>query len=150
MQQAVAIANRPQEDERLQRKLWLAIACHLIQTAAEQPNGTPVSLRKNLCIACPAGSHGLPPMDHRSQGESIKKINDLMREAGGLLKIEDILPLFPDFVQIDNFKDAICQSLEDYNTQIAGLKSEMDDATRIADALRWVTIPQEKQYVAFA
>ena len=59
-----------------------------------------------------------------------------MREAGGLLKIEDILPLFPDFVQIDNFKEAICQSLEDYNSQIAGLKSEMDDVTRISDALR--------------
>ena len=72
-----------------------------------------------------------------------------MREAGGLLKIEDILPLFPDFVQIDNFKDAICQSLEDYNTQIAGLKTEMDDATRIADALRWVNIPREKQSVVF-
>ncbi len=61
-----------------------------------------------------------------------------MREAGGLLKIEDILPLFPDFVQIDNFKEAICQSLEDYNSQIAGLKSEMDDVTRISDALRYL------------
>ena len=149
MQQAVAIANRPQEDERLQRKLWLAIACHLIQTAAEQPNGTPVSLRTErayalLVLQVPVLSanqsrchiHRLFLTVHRSQGESIKKINDLMREAGGLLKIEDILPLFPDFVQIDNFKDAICQSLEDYNTQIAGLKTEMDDATRIADALR--------------
>jgi hypothetical protein len=73
------------------------------------------------------------------QGESINKINDLMREAGGLLKIEDILPLFPDFARIDTFKDAICHSLEDYNSQIAGLKTEMDDVTRIADALRHLT-----------
>lgn len=70
------------------------------------------------------------------QTAKIKEINELMREAGGLLKIENILPLFPDFVQIDNFKEAICQSLEDYNSQIAGLKSEMDDVTRISDALR--------------
>ena len=57
-----------------------------------------------------------------------------------MLKIEDILPLFPDFVQIDNFKEAICQSLEDYNSQIAGLKSEMDDVTRISDSLRYTEI----------
>ena len=70
------------------------------------------------------------------QGARITKINEFMREAGGALRIEDILPLFPDFVQIDAFKEAICQSLEDYNAQIAHLKSEMADATRIADALR--------------
>lgn len=63
-------------------------------------------------------------------------MNDLMRQADGLIKIEDVLPLFPDFVQIDDFKDAICQSLSDYNEQIAELRAKMDDATRIADALR--------------
>ena len=46
-------------------------------------------------------------------------MNDLMRQANGLIKIEDVLPLFPDFVQIDDFKEAICQSLADYNEQIA-------------------------------
>lgn len=45
-----------------------------------------------------------------------------MKEAGGLLKIEDILPFFPDFVHIDEFKDAICSSLEEYNRQIEDLK----------------------------
>lgn len=29
-----------------------------------------------------------------------------------LLKIEDILPFFSDFVTIDHFKDAICNSLK--------------------------------------
>ena len=38
--------------------------------------------------------------------------------TGGLLKLEDILPFFPDFVMIDNFKDAICDSLERYNRQV--------------------------------
>jgi hypothetical protein len=38
--------------------------------------------------------------------------------AGGLLKIEDVLPFFPDFVTIDNFKEAICDSLERYNKQV--------------------------------
>ena len=67
-------------------------------------------------------------------------MNDLMRQADGLIKIEDVLPLFPDFVQIDDFKDAICQSLSDYNEQISDLKAKMDDAARIADALRYVVL----------
>jgi hypothetical protein len=27
-------------------------------------------------------------------------VNELLREAGGAIKIEDILPLFPDFAQV--------------------------------------------------
>ena len=63
-------------------------------------------------------------------------MSEFLKETKGLVKIEDILPLFPDFVQIDAFKEAICQSLEDYNHHIDALKAEMADATRIADALR--------------
>ncbi|XP_033628364.1 vacuolar protein sorting-associated protein 18 homolog [Asterias rubens] len=52
------------------------------------------------------------------------------------LKIEDILPFFPDFVTIDHFKDAICSSLADYNQHIESLKNEMKDATESAKAIR--------------
>eukprot|EP01137_Pigoraptor_chileana_P002429 Opistho-2@41258 len=53
-----------------------------------------------------------------------------------LLKIEDILPFFPDFTTIDHFKDAICASLDDYNKHIDNLKKEMDEATQSAKAIR--------------
>eukprot|EP01133_Synstelium_polycarpum_P000223 gene223-271_t len=53
-----------------------------------------------------------------------------------LLKIEDILPFFPDFTVIDDFKEEICKSLEDYNQYIDELKNEMDDATSSADLIR--------------
>lgn len=56
--------------------------------------------------------------------------------TGGLLKIEDILPFFPDFVTIDKFQGPIQHSLEVYNKQIENLKVQMDEATDIADALR--------------
>ncbi len=55
---------------------------------------------------------------HPVQEANIRAVNQLLRQAGGVVKIEDVLPLFPDFVQIDAFKDAICQSLEDYNAQV--------------------------------
>lgn len=70
------------------------------------------------------------------QGQNSQKVNDLLRDSGGLVKIEDILPLFPDFAQVDSFKEAICKSLSEYNEQIESLKVEMADATQIADALR--------------
>eukprot|EP00698_Gefionella_okellyi_P003047 TRINITY_DN12868_c0_g1_i1.p1 TRINITY_DN12868_c0_g1~~TRINITY_DN12868_c0_g1_i1.p1 ORF type:complete len:989 (+),score=219.79 TRINITY_DN12868_c0_g1_i1:294-2969(+) len=53
-----------------------------------------------------------------------------------LLKIEDVLPFFPDFVLIDDFKDEICQCLEEYNKHIEELKTEMDEATHNADLIR--------------
>jgi len=53
-----------------------------------------------------------------------------------LLKIEDILPFFPDFVTIDKFKEAICTSLQEYSRHIEALKTEMDEATESAREIR--------------
>ena len=75
----------------------------------------------------------------RAQSAGVAAVNEVLREAGGKVRIEDVLPLFPDFVTIDAFKAAICASLEDYNSQIERLKGDMADATRIADALRCAT-----------
>jgi hypothetical protein len=52
------------------------------------------------------------------------------------LRLEDILPYFPDFVRIGDFKDEICDSLEGYNTTIENLKSEMDMYTGSAERIR--------------
>jgi len=53
-----------------------------------------------------------------------------------LLKIEDILPFFPDFVIIDDFKDEICLALEEYTKDIDKLRSDMDEATRSAEIIK--------------
>ncbi len=47
----------------------------------------------------------------------------LLSEAGGAVRIEDILPLFPDFVEIDAFKDAICRQERGGPQGCAGLTS---------------------------
>jgi len=54
-----------------------------------------------------------------------------------LLKISDILPYFPDFVLIKDFKDEICETLEEYNVHIDELKKEMDEATKSAENIRF-------------
>lgn len=103
---AKAEADKVEDDPELQKKLWLMVARHVIQ----QEKGV--------------------------ERENIRKTIAFLKEADGLLKIEDILPFFPDFALIDDFKEAICASLEDYNKQINQLKQEMNDATQGADNIR--------------
>ncbi|XP_062191848.1 vacuolar sorting protein 18-like [Phragmites australis] len=103
---AKAEADKVEDDEELRKKLWLKVAKHVI----EQEKGI--------------------------KRENIKKAIEFLSETNNLLKIEDILPFFPDFVLIDDFKEEICKSLKDYNSQIEQLKQEMDDATRGADNIR--------------
>lgn len=57
-------------------------------------------------------------------------------EDTDLLKIEDILPFFPDFVVIDDFKEEIAHALEGYSAHIDELKKEMDEATRTAESIK--------------
>ncbi|XP_050121668.1 vacuolar sorting protein 18-like [Malus sylvestris] len=103
---AMAEADKVEDDEDLRKKLWLMVAKHVI----EQEKG--------------------------AKRENIRKAIAFLKETDGLLKIEDILPFFPDFALIDDFKEAICSSLEDYNNQIEELKQEMNDATHGADNIR--------------
>ncbi|XP_058090149.1 vacuolar sorting protein 18 isoform X2 [Magnolia sinica] len=103
---AMAEADKVEDDEDLRKKLWLMVAKHVI----EQEKG--------------------------AKRENIRKAIAFLKETDGLLKIEDILPFFPDFSLIDDFKEAICSSLEDYNKQIEQLKQEMNDATHGADNIR--------------
>ncbi|KAF3437477.1 hypothetical protein FNV43_RR20230 [Rhamnella rubrinervis] len=103
---AMAEADKVEDDEDLRKKLWLMVAKHVI----EQEKG--------------------------AKRDNIRKAIAFLKETDGLLKIEDILPFFPDFALIDDFKEAICSSLEDYNKQIEQLKEEMNDATHGADNIR--------------
>lgn len=71
----------------------------------------------------------------------VKEKNDIQQameflQQCDLLKIEDILPFFPNFVTIDHFRDAICAQLQDYNRHIHDLKGEMEEATRAAEVMR--------------
>ncbi|KAG2268100.1 hypothetical protein Bca52824_062655 [Brassica carinata] len=103
---AMAEADKVEDDEDLRKKLWLMVAKHVVK----QEKG--------------------------AKRENIRKAIAFLKETDGLLKIEDILPFFPDFALIDDFKETICSSLEDYNKQIEQLKEEMNDATRGADNIR--------------
>ncbi|KAK3380016.1 putative vacuolar protein sorting-associated protein [Lasiosphaeria ovina] len=66
-----------------------------------------------------------------SQSNGIKTAIEFLKRCD-LLKIEDLIPFFPDFVVIDDFKEEICAALEDYSRNIDGLRREMDESSQTA------------------
>lgn len=98
----------------------------LAKRTAEKPQ-MDVDLRKKLWLKI--ARHVV------EKDEDIKKVNDLLK-ACNLLKIEDVLPFFPDFVTIGHFKEAICSSLSEYSSTIEALKEEMKDTTESAKQIR--------------
>jgi len=116
---AEEIASRPSahsgseddtKNETLTRRLWMTIARHVI-------------------------GGGLAT-DEEERKAQVMEVSRIMDRSGGAIRIEDVLPMFPDFVEIGAFRDTICASLERYNEEMERLRGEMSLATRTASALR--------------
>ena len=72
------------------------------------------------------------------KGDNIKKVMEFIDQGDrihNILKIEDVLPFFKDFYCIDDFKDAICKSLESYNQDINRINLEMKEARDSAERI---------------
>ncbi|KAF2114957.1 Pep3/Vps18/deep orange family-domain-containing protein [Lophiotrema nucula] len=94
----------------------------LASTVAERSD-TDSALRKKLWLAV--------AKKVISQSSGIKTAIEFLRRVD-LLRIEDLIPFFPDFVVIDDFKEEICTALEDYSRKIDELKKEMDESEETA------------------
>lgn len=68
-------------------------------------------------------------------------------EDTDVLKIEDILPFFPDFVVIDDFKEEIAHALEGYSAHIDDLKREMDEVTRTTESIKQDIVELKGRFV---
>ncbi|GBF90405.1 hypothetical protein Rsub_03401 [Raphidocelis subcapitata] len=153
---AVAETGPAEDDDQLRRKLWLEIARRVVQGGLGGGGGggggggeaANKGRKADGAAAAAAAAAGRPGESAAAaaasaaaaaasgQAERIDQAMALLQEAGGLLRIEDVLPLFPDFVTIDAFKPAIVESLQRYSAQIEELKRDMDEATAIAEAVR--------------
>ena len=71
-----------------------------------------------------------------SEKGNIENAMQFLKDNDADITIEDILPFFNDFVTIDNFKEAICDSLQDYSENIRKLKKEMKQASDSAKVIR--------------
>lgn len=101
----------------------------LASVIADRPAEKNPALRKKLWLAVAKKVIG-----SRGTG-SIKSAIEFLKRCD-LLKIEDLIPFFPDFVVIDDFKDEICQALESYSRDIDRLRAEMDDSAATASSIK--------------
>ncbi|XP_043479319.1 vacuolar protein sorting-associated protein 18 homolog isoform X1 [Leptopilina heterotoma] len=108
--------------------LALTISVDLAKQIAGVPlHHDDVELRKKLWLKI--AEHVVRERD------DIKEAMKFLQQCD-LVRIEDILPFFSDFVTIDHFKEAICNSLQEYNQHIQDLKEEMEEATKSAEIIR--------------
>ncbi|EMR11119.1 hypothetical protein PNEG_00716 [Pneumocystis murina B123] len=63
-----------------------------------------------------------------------KRLQFLMKN--NRLSIEDLIPLYPDSIKIDDFKEDICSVLKDYSSNIDFLLKKMEELTQSADNIR--------------
>ncbi|EAA33759.3 hypothetical protein GE21DRAFT_4156 [Neurospora crassa] len=99
----------------------------------------------DLAIIVAERAHSNPPLRKKlwlavakkviSQSNGIKTAIDFLRRCD-LLKIEDLIPFFPDFVVIDDFKEEICAALEEYSRNIDSLRREMDESAATATNIK--------------
>jgi vacuolar protein sorting-associated protein 18 len=66
---------------------------------------------------------------------NIQKVIEFLKDTDKI-QLEDVLPFFPDFILIDNFRDQICEALEEYKNEIEDLKQDMIDSTKNAKMIR--------------
>lgn len=107
----------------------LALKYDHVELAAEVADhpGNDDALRKKLWLKVAKKVIG------REKG--IRSAIDFLKRCE-LLRIEDLIPFFPDFIVIDDFKEEICAALEDYSRQIDELKREMDESANTAQHIK--------------
>ena len=111
----------------------------LASIVADRPADSNPSLRKKLWLAV-----AKKVISQQGKG-SIKTAIDFLKRCD-LLRIEDLIPFFPDFVIIDDFKDEICAALESYSRHIDTLKTEMDESAATADSIKEDIKRLDKRY----
>lgn len=106
-------------------ELALKMNTKLAQETASKPSDRELSRKLWLIIA----------ESEISGKDNVQEAIELLKTCD-LLRIEDLLPFFSDFQKIDHFKEAICDSLKDYNEKIQEQKKEMDECASAAEKVR--------------
>jgi hypothetical protein len=103
-------ANKPLSG-KTRKKLWMKIAKHLFKF-----NDTSTSGQEKKTI--------------RVQ-EALKIIREF-----NVLKVEDLLDLFPENAEVSEMKEHLCNCLDDYDDKIKGLRSQIEKHSANTEQLR--------------
>ncbi|EJW80559.1 hypothetical protein WUBG_08532, partial [Wuchereria bancrofti] len=67
--------------------------------------------------------------------EDIAACVSLLKESDNTIKIQDLLPFFPEFTTIEYFKGPLCECLKEHSGKIKQLQLEMKNATEMAQRI---------------
>jgi len=116
----------PEEATRMALTIDLELAKRIVSRLSDADPPVDNQQRKRLWILIAR---------HVIQNEQdISKAMEILQGCDVLL--EEILPFFPDFVRIGEFKSEICKSLQQYQNKISHLKSRMEEYTNSANLIR--------------
>eukprot|EP00804_Cyclotella_cryptica_P013955 CCRYP_002466-RB/>CCRYP_002466-RB protein AED:0.08 eAED:0.08 QI:298/1/1/1/1/1/11/357/1434 len=114
-------------------ELALKVDPSLARELARQSNNKDERKRLWLMIARSAADNS----SSRHGKDVVARVVSVLKDCGrDVLSIEDVLPFLPDFAEIDEFKDEICQSLSSYSNKIEQYLKEMQECDQACDALR--------------
>ena len=105
-------ANRP-EDRLLRRKLWMKIAKYVFNFQGK--NKKPFLNKKHF---------------------SIQEALQIINPKDSKLRIDDLMPFFPDDEKITECKHHLCDCLNEYHLKILNLKKELKDHSHNSENLR--------------
>lgn len=115
---AILVAEKASTDSSTTvKRLWLKIASHLIS--------------RSLADIKYLGQHlkYFEVADKlNNQKMQIQKLLHFLSTKCESLTMKDLLPLFPDFVVIDNFKEEIVKSLQSLSLEMTDLSDEMESS----------------------
>lgn len=114
-------------------ELALKVDPSLARELAQGSTGKDERRRLWLMIAKSAASSEVA----RGGNDVVSRVVSVIKDCGpNVLSIEDVLPFLPDFAQIDQIKDEICDALTSYSSKIDSYLEEMNDCDQRCAAAR--------------
>ncbi len=114
-------------------ELALKVDPSLARELARKSDDKDEKKRLWLMIARNAAAHGIS----QDGKDIVARVVAVLKDCGpDVLSIEDVLPFLPDFAQIDQFKDEICDALASYSSKIEHYIKEMNECDQTCDTLR--------------
>lgn len=129
-------ADKP-TDKKVKKKLWMKIAKYLFNYQSKKPAGA-------------GGSANATSMLLKNTKYQSKDLNSIAQGRSGpvdvtmalkilgdsVLKIDDLLPLFPEEAKVEDMKEHLCMCLDEYNLKIMDLKCQLEEHSKNAEILR--------------
>ncbi len=114
------------------KKIWLCISKVLINNVLADENYLEAhkDMFTNQQTAAFTGSQG-----DKKKSQIRLILRYLMRKCESI-SMKDLLPLFPDFVFVDNFKEEVVKSLQSLSSQMSDLQQQMDDSVLQSDHIK--------------